>query len=208
MEKKSYAEHKHSMEACNCEKKQIKIGDRLLIEPFDSFFGSVKYHFTVKEIGKDFFGKYYIGKYGVEFCGVMTTLEEKIRPLFTKIKIDNLPNILENHVCTCEESNQNKHMETQEKDENCNLCGHYGMGHTCTKITGDLEYQCHCLEDNKKSGKDIYSCYVCEPPREKLSRDERLKRWIRYGFYKAKGMVDDQKLLDELIKKFNDENPL
>jgi hypothetical protein len=69
-------------------------------------------------------------------------------------------------------------------------------------------YKCVCKEDNKKVGKDIYSCFKCEKPRKELSRQERLREWISYVFSKAHGMVDDEeKLYADAVKKFNKANP-
>ena len=67
-------------------------------------------------------------------------------------------------------------------------------------------YKCHCEQDNKKVGKDIYSCFLCEKPRKKLSREQRLKEWISYVFSKAKGAVDEEKLYKEAVEQFNKAN--
>lgn len=73
---------------------------------------------------------------------------------------------------------------------------------------------CTCKEDNTEHIKkfpeggddDIFSCYKCEKPPKKLSREQRLRQWISYVFSKAKGCTDEEKLYKEAVEMFNKEN--
>jgi hypothetical protein len=80
------------------------------------------------------------------------------------------------------------------------------MNYQGKKMKDWKDHECNCAETNKKAGKDIYSCFLCEKPRKELSYYEKFQNTLAYAERKSKGMVDGNILYREIFEKFITEN--